>query len=595
MGVIEHEDMMKPVDVVYEGPREFVATERVPQPLSLRISIRQELPVGTTVSVLLGRFRSLLDNNPDKFKQWSLSGIELQGPGKIKLEQEPPTSFSEMGSRRTNHGEFDNHFRIVCATVTEKLEAGSWMVVNLKGMLTHQAPIQAQLVVSLDLCGTGHSSDPVVLKGVPGPPAGLVARAKRVPDQEGVFDLNVHTVDAFWNPVEPSLPLEDLEVDVSGDAELKGGRLVVTGSAAVRVRLRHRKLGLEAVTNPVRRTDLNGCRVHFGEFHFHSLFSGDGDRSIQEAYTYARDVLLLDFAGVTDHSPTRFWDQTQDLNQAFLDEPYFVTLPAWEWSTNSGHSNIYLRTPEVKASPQMDQTADHPGKADWPEDAIVIPHHTNIRSKMRKPDGSHYWHAFDWSLPNKRVRLVELIQTRGNFEADELDDDWGIVTCGIGASVHDALAMGYRIGFVGGTDNHTGFPTRDSVQGKGFCGMACILAEENIREALWQAMDARRTYATSGVPILAHWTLNDYEMGEEGQWSGELNFTAELNGTAPIERVELIADGKIIWRDHPDALDVTYREPLPTDAMEAGSYCYLRLRQQDGHRAWLSPIWLDES
>jgi hypothetical protein len=83
-------------------------------------------------------------------------------------------------------------------------------------------------------------------------------------------------------------------------------------------------------------------------------------------------------------------------------------------------------------------------------------------------------------------------------------------------------------------------------------------------------------------------------MGEEGKWTGELCFKAELHGTAPIERVEIVSNGRVIWRDHPDCLDVEYEEELlPADRFDAGSYFYLRLRQHDGHRAWLSPVWLD--
>jgi len=170
----------------------------------------------------------------------------------------------------------------------------------------------------------------------------------------------------------------------------------------------------------------------------------------------------------------------------------------------------------------------------------------------------------------------------------------GIVTAGIGASVRDALARGYRVGFVGGTDNHTSFPTRDPEMGKGFCGMTCVLAEALTREAIWDAMNARRTYATTGVPILARWTVNGHEMGQEGRLRGDqVRFSAEIHATAPIERVEVIADGKVVWRHHPDAYDVTFDdEELPPPPSQAGYY-YLRLRQHDGHRAWLSPVWLD--
>ena len=72
-----------------------------------------------------------------------------------------------------------------------------------------------------------------------------------------------------------------------------------------------------------------------------------------------------------------------------------------------------------------------------------------------------------------------------------------------------------------------------------------------------------------------------------------MHFSASLHGTAPIERVEIIADGRCVWQDAPDSWDVEIDgEELPAPE-GTGSCYYLRLRQKDGHRAWLSPVWLD--
>ena len=110
-----------------------------------------------------------------------------------------------------------------------------------------------------------------------------------------------------------------------------------------------------------------------------------------------------------------------------------------------------------------------------------------------------YWSKYHWNYANERARLVEIVQGRGNFEADELDEYWGIKARGQGASVQDALALGWRLGFVAGTDNHQGHPTQ---QPGGNVGMTCFRAAELTREDIWQAMVEGRSYATSGVPIV---------------------------------------------------------------------------------------------
>ena len=106
-------------------------------------------------------------------------------------------------------------------------------------------------------------------------------------------------------------------------------------------------------------------------------------------------------------------------------------------------------------------------------------------------------------------------------------------------------------------------------------------------------MDQRYTYATSGVPIVCDFVVNGVRSGAEGTLAGGVVFCAALHGTAPIERVEIISNGQCVWQDEPGSWDVEIDgADLPALAGDS-AYYYLRLKQQDGHRAWLSPVWLD--
>lgn len=597
--VSPHENTVKPIQKMitlkYEGPTEFIGPVRQHNTLLFRLETQSPIPVGTTFRLVLGWFRSLLDNNPQKGQQWRHFAVEVQGGGAAVVVRQPPGDFYGMGTSET---EIAGHFCVGSAEVAETIAGGSTLTLGIEGMLSHQAPLDARLLVQV--AGPGREAfetigDPVELINLPGPVVGLEARLKSIPDAAGRFPLHVHGVDSTWNPAVPHVDLGALEVEVIGPGELVGSALQVTGDGPVRVRVRDPERGYESLTNPVRRDLPGGRRVSFGEIHWHSRHC-DGDRPLSWGYDYARDVLGLDFAGVTDHTPIPVWQQTLEINALFNEPGRFVTLPSWEWSTPTGHANIYLRNPKTAAGPEHALTADHPCNAEWPGDALLVPHHTNIVSYELKADGSHFWSEYNWHLPNERVRLVELLQTRGNFEADQLDGDWGIVTSGIGASIQDALAMGYRIGFIGGTDNHTAFPTRDSKMGGNYKGMACVLAEEHSSEGIWDAMNARRTYATSGKPVLAHWTVNGNEMGSEAKLAdGNVHFSATLHGTSPIERIEVISNGRVVWRAHPDAFDVTLVDQALPAPEGASAYYYLRLRQHDGHGAWLSPVWLDRA
>jgi hypothetical protein len=125
--------------------------------------------------------------------------------------------------------------------------------------------------------------------------------------------------------------------------------------------------------------------------------------------------------------------------------------------------------------------------------------------------------------------------------------------------------------------------------------MTGFLAAELTREAIWLAMENRRTYATSGMPIVCVFMVNDTLMGGEHPLApGEgVRFSARLHGTAPIEVVEVISGRQCVWRDTPDTWDVILDDvSLPAPEGEWASY-YLRLRQADGYRAWASPVWVD--
>jgi hypothetical protein len=593
------------VSVAYDGPTEFITTDRSHRTMSFTIEASEPIPAGTRFRLVLGHFRSLRDSNAPGFRQWRSFTAEVEGGperGRATALQQPPSLFYEMGGARLS-GELFNHFILGLAEVAEPIAPRSPLRLSVAGMLGHQAPVTARLFVQArppqpdDDADVGFTQlGPLIeLVGKPGRAVAIEARLRATPDEHGVFGLHVHATDGLGNPTGPNVQADQLDCEPVGPSRVRDGGVVPETERPVRLRVRDRGSGFESLTNPVQRDRFDGRRVCFGDIHWHCNFSGDGDRELEQAYEYARDTLGLDFAAVTDHTPGDFWEQTLAINERYHEPGHFVTLPAWEWSTDTGHSNIYLRTPDVPAGPEHARTADHPGSAEWPEDTLVVPHHTNIVSKELRPDGSHYWWQFDWTRPNFRVRLVEIAQTRGNFEADELDEDWGVITRGLGASIRDALAMGYRVGFIAGTDNHVGFPSRQAEAGRsGFLGLACVLADDLSREAIWRAMDARRTYGTSGKPILCHWSVNGHEMGREASLEGDrVSFSASLRGTSPIERVEVVSNGQIVWRSHPDTYDVTIsEEALPTPKGES-AYYYLRLRQHDGHRAWLSPVWLD--
>jgi hypothetical protein len=168
------------------------------------------------------------------------------------------------------------------------------------------------------------------------------------------------------------------------------------------------------------------------------------------------------------------------------------------------------------------------------------------------------------------------------------------------------LGAGYRPGVIGGSDCHAGHPghtdwlrhTRAY-----WCGLAAVYARELTREAIWEALLARRCYATSGPRVIVGLRAGDAWMGAEvpiaampkrarkrAGAAGERIFDLEVVGTAPLKRVTLIKNGQpcVILPGEGQVLRTRVSDASATDAP---AFYYLRVEQEDGEMAWSSPLW----
>lgn len=367
--------------------------------------------------------------------------------------------------------------------------------------------------------------------------------------------------------------------------------------------------GLIGVSNPVCPAFSAGdYRIYFGDMH---VMTGSGGNphmcgTTESALKYARDVFGLDFSAVTNSFPGDRWPQEQRLFRAYNRDHAFVTLPAYELGWRTGHKNVYYAddtTPAVRA-PTLDRLWEGlEGK-----DCLVIPHHTNTHSET---DRELAWGPHDLSTINPRFeRHIEICQNRGSFEVDEVGDE--VAFGGFGSSVRDALAKGYRLGFVGGTDSHrarpgsrlsnqSGLDAREHITG----GITGVLCKELTRGAVWEALAARRCYAATSARILLDFVLNGRLMGEEVRITpnnaarfAHRTMVVKAAGVGPLRRIVVVRNGCEVHSENVDgmAAEVTWCDPEPLadvrDAGINGVYYYAKVCQEDGNVAWASPIWL---
>jgi hypothetical protein len=128
-------------------------------------------------------------------------------------------------------------------------------------------------------------------------------------------------------------------------------------------------------------------------------------------------------------------------------------------------------------------------------------------------DGSHYWEAYPWGEPRDAyLRLVEIMQGRGNFERKDPPDGWRCKFRNNDGSVQTALARGHRLGFVGGTDNHAAWPARvlshrEDAEPQVVWILTGAWVTARTREAVYDALCARHTWACWDTRAIVRFTV----------------------------------------------------------------------------------------
>src|SRR5262249_32626015 len=170
----------------------------------------------------------------------------------------------------------------------------------------------------------------------------------------------------------------------------------------------------------------------------------------------------------------------------------FITLPGYEWSGNTGvggdHNVWYRREgrPILRSSYAMID-----GSA---EQNTVCHTAVDLFDALREEAGIVAAHC------GGRYADVKYAHDAEKEPSVEVHSCWGTFEW----LVHDALESGYRIGIVGGSDDHKGRPGAShpgSSKFGAYGGLTCHLMKELSRDALFESFRARHHYATSGARI----------------------------------------------------------------------------------------------
>lgn len=350
------------------------------------------------------------------------------------------------------------------------------------------------------------------------------------------FTLAVRAEDRLKNPSSGVMPA--LEVLLDGEPF----RTIEAGSPAIslfedvslaepgvyRFSVRNEDGSIRATSNPVRVEEDPETRVYWGETHGHTAFA-EGQGSPDGYYRFGRDVARLDFLSLSEHDiwmDDSEWRKLQELVEEYRIEGEFTTILGFEWTSRSplgGHHNVFFRdtpgrsrVPNQKA-PLLDELYAGLRDRNSNDDVLVIPH-------AHQPG--------DWTNSDPDLeRLVEIQSGHGTF-------DW---------FGNKYLQNGFEVGFIGASDNHNGHPGYSGAGNRQLGGLAAVYAPENNADAIFSALRDRAAYATTGERILLEATLNGARMGTRQEDAAVRRIDCRVNGTAPIDAIDVIRNGEIVY------------------------------------------------
>jgi len=228
-------------------------------------------------------------------------------------------------------------------------------------------------------------------------------------------------------------------------------------------------------------------------------------------------------------------------------------------------------------------------------EALTIPHHT---LKMPEP--------IDWSTAHNSEfqRNIEIYSGHGLSE--EYDPTHPLAfeqslftnpsqTTKTGMSAQRAWIQGHELSTIASSDDHRAHP------GQPQYGLAAIRSRALTREAIFNGLYKRQTYATTGARILLDFSINNVLMGNHTAVTKRASIHVRAVGTDIIDGIEVLRHSdnqpgfQIIHQASPAEEVVTLDSD---DQPPIGSAIYyVRLWQRGLIRervamAWSSPIWV---
>jgi hypothetical protein len=233
------------------------------------------------------------------------------------------------------------------------------------------------------------------------------------------------------------------------------------------------------------------------------------------------------------------WPEVLRMAKEFDAPGKFVPIAGYEWhSTSVG--DYHMLFPDLGAELKLPDDLRELQRFAKKRGCIMIPHHPANRLGHR---------GANFALRDPEVSpVLEIYSEWGNAEHDRAPFPYVRHTEGgrwTKNTLQYLLAQGHRVGVIASTDDHLGYP------GGYREGLAAIKATDLTREAIFDAIRRRRTYAVTGDRIALDFTLNGRVMGQEIPYVRERELRISVSGWDQVDRVEVLKNNRVIHRDFP--------------------------------------------
>jgi len=118
-----------------------------------------------------------------------------------------------------------------------------------------------------------------------------------------------------------------------------------------------------------------------------------------------------------------------------------------------------------------------------------------------------------------------------------------------------------------------------------------VRAKKLTREAIFDALWNRQTYATTNCRIYLDFTVCGQPMGSRIEAKGPRPVHVYAASEEPIARIEIVRNGEDWAHVEPNQMEAAL--DVDDDASDP-AYYYARVTRTDGQMAWSSPVWVEE-